>query len=154
APESNYGGADYDSAVMTALALNPRTPDGAGILSEVLNYRQTYILPMLTDPTTSLNGGFWAEGWHYGHNPIHALLLGSQALEAAGLIDGAAEHQWADQAIDNLASAQSAPGLVYDGGEAYAYPFHFLDKDLFYSLAAAADNPAEKSYANYIIQQY
>jgi hypothetical protein len=154
APESNYGGADYGTAAMIALALDPRTPDGPGILNEVLNYRTTYIVPMLTSSTNSIAGGFWAEGWHYGHNAIQALLLGSQALEAAGAIDGAVERQWVDQVIDELASAQSAPGLVYDGGEAYVYPFHFLDKDLFYTLAAVADQPAEKSYANYILQQF
>jgi hypothetical protein len=154
-PDSNMEDGAYITRAMSALALAPRdAADGPRLMSEVLDYRQKYVLPLLQNPTTSLAGGFWAEGWHYGHNAIQNFLLAGQALEVAGQLTATAEHQWVDQVIDNLASAQSAPGLVYDGGEAYRYPFHFLDKDLFYTLSSMADNPAEQSYANYIIQNY
>jgi hypothetical protein len=152
---SNYGQGDYASAVMTGLALAPRdTTDGPRLLNSALAWRQTYILPELEDPTTSLAGGFWVEGWNYGDNAIQALLIGSEALETAGLITATPEHQWANQVMDSLLEEQSSPGLVYDSGEVYQYPFHLVDKDLFFSLSVMCASPVEQSYANYIIQNF
>jgi hypothetical protein len=151
---SNYGAADYASEVVTALALNHRSPDGPRLLSAALAYRQANVLPLLQNPTTSLAGGFWSEGWSYGSNAAQAMLLGSQALADAGLITNGPEQQWADQAIEDLVSEQPAANQLYDGGDWYVYPAQLPDKALFYSLANTADNAADRSYANDILQQY
>jgi hypothetical protein len=154
-PSSNYGAAAYESEVMTALALNGRdSTNGPRLLADALAWRQNNLLPALQSPTTSLAGGYWVEGWNYGNGAAQALLIGSEALELAGQVTATAEHQWADQVMDNLAGEQSAAGLVYDGGEVYQYPYHFNDKDLFYSLSVMCASAAERSYANYVIQNF
>jgi hypothetical protein len=154
-PSSNYGDGDYASAVMTGLALAPRdSADGPRLLDDAIAWRQTYLLPVLQNPTTSLSGGFWVEGWNYGNNAAQAILVGSLALETAGLITATPEHQWANQVMDSLLEEQSAPGLIYDSGNVYQYPFHLLDKDLFFTLSATCAGSVERSYANYVIQNF
>ncbi len=85
APSSNYGDGDYVSAVFTGLALAPRDmTDGPRLLNNALSWRQTFLLSALQDPTTSLDGGFWVEGWDYGDNAAQAILIGSEAGTSVG----------------------------------------------------------------------
>ena len=153
-PVSNYGAGSYVSLVMTALALAPRTSDGQRLLNEALDYRQQYVIPVLQNPTNSVKGGFWAEGWNYGYLAVENLLLAADALEVAGQAAVSTEHQWANEIIDSFNSQQPAPGLAYDGGSTFQAPWHLFDKGLFYVLSAVSDNATEKSYANYYIQDY
>src|SRR5262249_42924733 len=46
----------------------------------------------------------------------------------------------------------SSPNSVYDGGDGYAYPAPFPAEDLISVLSSAADDPAPRSYASYILQ--
>jgi hypothetical protein len=152
---SNYGAGAYVSEVMTGLALKPRdTTNGPALLDAAVAWRQNNFLPMLAAATTSLAGGYWSEGWNYGNEAVAALLVGSDALESAGLITAAPERQWADQVMDNLLSGQSAPGMAYDGGEDYQFPFQINDRELFYVLSQMCASSAERSYANYVIQNF
>jgi len=153
-PESNYGAGAYCSRVMTALALCKRHQEGPRLLSEILAYRQKVLLPALQEPNTSLKGGFWDEGWSYGHEAAINLLMAGLALEGKGLLKANAERTWASEVIHHLISAQSAQGFVYDGGEWFTYPTRFMNKDLFYVLSAATDEEKARSYANYILQRY
>jgi hypothetical protein len=155
-PMSNYGAGSYDSRVMTALALLNRDPSGPTLLSQVLTWRQNYLIPALSPPaggSGSLSGGFYAEGWNYGPLATENLLLAGLALESAGQIPAAtAERTWASQVIDSLISSQPTASTVYDGGDWYAFPSPFPSTTLFTVLAAAANDPVAQSYANYIIQ--
>jgi PKD repeat protein len=155
-PASNYGAGEYVSHVLTALALVNRDPtNGPRLMSEVLNYRQNNVLPLLQNATSSLNGGFWAEGWNYGVLATQNVLLGGLALEENGWVPGAsAERAWASQVIEHLVSAQPTPSTAYDGGDWFAYPTPFPGKELFDVLGTMADNAADRSYANYILQNY
>jgi hypothetical protein len=154
-PVSNYGNGGYTARVFTALALANINPNGPRLLADVLAYRQARVLPMLTNPTSSVYGGFWEEGWNYGALSARNLVLDGLALEEAGAIPAAtAERHWSTQVIDDLVRAQSSPNTVYDAGDWYAYPAPFPGKDLFDVLGAAADDPAAQSYANYVIQNY
>jgi hypothetical protein len=152
---SNYGDSDYESEVMTALALGPRdSTDGPRLLTAALAWRQDNVLPVLENPTTSDAGGFWAEGWNYGTGAVQSVLIAADALQTAGLITATPEAQWCNQLMDSLAEEESAPGLTYDGGEDYQYPFHFISKSLFYVLSQMCASPTEQSYANFVIQNY
>lgn len=153
-PESNMEDGAYSLRALTALALGPRNAAGPRLLADVVAYREQFLVPLLQNPTTSLKGGFWVEGWHYGHNAIQEVLLVARALETAGRIDAAAEHRWASEVVDTLASGQSAPGLAYDGGEVYDFPFHLLDRALFPILGTMAGDAAERSYARYMGRDY
>jgi hypothetical protein len=152
-PASNYGAGGYVSRVMTALALSDvGSSQGPRLLSEVVAYRNQHLLPLLQDPTDSLKGGFWAEGWSYGQLASENILEAGLALEEAGQVDASPEREWANEAIVQLVSAQPGPGTVYDGGDWFAYPAAFPDNGLFDVLGAAASNPTTQAYANYIIQ--
>lgn len=153
-PLSNYGAGSYGALVMTALALGPRAPAGPRLLDAALAYREQRLLPALQDPTDSAKGGYWSEGWNYGHNAVQQLLIGARALEAAGKITATAERTWAGEVVESLNSAQSAPGLLYDGGDVYQYPFRLLDKSLFYSLSDMASGAAARANANYYLRAY
>jgi hypothetical protein len=153
-PESNMETGSYVARVLTALALEGRDGRAPRLISQVLAYRQGNVVPLLTNPTTSLNGGFWAEGWNYGQNATQNLLLASLALEDNGLVKATAERAWASDVVDSLVSAQPATDQVYDGGDWYIYPTRFLDKGLFYYLSDLADRSTERAYANYILQDY
>ncbi|MFO1023059.1 MAG: DUF4815 domain-containing protein [Planctomycetales bacterium] len=153
-PASNYEAGAYVSRVMTALALQGRDPRAANLLSQVLTYRTQKVVPLLQNPTTSLKGGFWAEGWSYGALATENLLLAGQALESAGKVTAAAEHQWANEVVENLISEQSSINNLYDGGQWYDYPARLPTRELFYSLSSMAGNAADRAYANYIIQKY
>jgi hypothetical protein len=155
APASNYSEGNYASSVMTALALGGgRNTNGTRLINKVVAFRQQNVLPVITNSTTSLNGGFWAEGWNYGQQASRNLILSGLALETAGLANIAPERAWAGQVIASLISAQPSQDTVYDGGDWYAYPAPFVDKDLFYMTAAATTNATARSNANYIIQNY
>ncbi len=154
-PASNYGAADYASEALTALAIEPRDGvNGPRLMKAVLALRQQHLLPLLQDPTTSLKGGFWAEGWNYGWNAASTMLLGSLALEKAGKVSAAPERRWAGEVVENLVSEQSAIDQLYDGGDWYAYPSRLPDKSLLYVLGSLAQNPTDRAYANYILQHY
>jgi hypothetical protein len=154
-PSSNYEAGAYVSRVLTALALARRHPAGPRLLREVLEYRERVLLPMLEGEPPSLRGGFWPEGWNYGALAAQNLLLAGLALESQGVIPrAAAERRWAAEVIRHLVSAQPAPGLVYDGGDWFAYPAPFPGKGLLDVLSAAADDAAARSHANYILQNY
>ncbi|MFM7151186.1 MAG: Calx-beta domain-containing protein, partial [Gemmataceae bacterium] len=153
-PESNYGAGAYASAVMTGLALNGRTSEGTRLLNQALTWRQDNLLPMLTNQTTSLKGGFWVEGWSYGFHSAQALLIGSAALEAAGQIAAGPERHWASEVIRHLVSAQPTQDQVHNAGDWYMWPTRFIDKSLFYVLGQFADDADARSYANYILQNY
>lgn len=162
-PASNYGAGEYDSRVLTALALaDGRDPtNGPRLIQEVLNYRDSFVKPLLTAPSTSEKGGFWAEGWNYGPLAIENILLAEQALEAAGLAresaglaPGAEEHQWASEIIQSLISEQPTKATIYDGGDGYSFPRPFPDRDLVVELATNTTDPTLRSYANFMIQNY
>lgn len=153
-PASNYADGAYVSNVMTALALQGRDSRAPQLMADVLAYRNQYVIPALTNETSSLKGGFWAEGWNYGNLAAQNLLLAGDALEQDGQIVATAEHQWANEVIENLVSAQSASDNLYDGGDWYQYPAKFLDKSLFYVLSSMAGNASDRGYANYILQHY
>jgi hypothetical protein len=156
-PESNYEAGAYDSRVLTALALSDRDPAGPRLLSEVLDYRQVHVLSVLLDSTTSLNGGFWSEGWNYGALATENLLTAGLALQTAGLVDTTAvEGSWASDVIEQLLTSR-AGNTLYDGGDWYTYPAPFpgtagTNKDLFYFLSTASSNPSDRAYANYVLQ--
>lgn len=155
-PGSNYGAGEYDSRVMTALALsNGRDPaNDPRLIQEVLAYRNNNVKPLLTAPTTSDKGGFWAEGWNYGPLAIQNILLAGQALETAGLSSGAEEHQWASEIIQSLISEQPTKATIYDGGDGYNFPAPIPNKDLTVLLAANTTDPTLRSYANFMVQNY
>jgi hypothetical protein len=154
-PASNYGAGGYVSRVMTALALAKRHAAGPRLVKEVIAYRKDHLLPVLEDKRGSLRGGFWAEGWSYGKLGTENILLAGLALEKQGLIrTAAAERHWASDVIRHLVNAQSSMHTVYDGGDWFAYPAPFPGKDFFYLLAAASEDTAARSYANYVIQKY
>jgi PKD repeat protein len=154
-PASNYAEGAYVSRVVTALALGGgRNTNGTRLINEALAYRQANVLPVITNLTTSLYGGFWAEGWNYGQQASRNLILSGLALETAGLANISPERTWAGQVINSLISAQPSQDTVYDGGDWYAYPAPFVEKDLFYLMAAATTDTTARSYANYIIQNY
>lgn len=157
-PASNYGAGGYDSRVMTALALDHRTAEGPRLMSEVLAYRQANVLPLLQNPTTSLKGGFWAEGWNYGQLATENLLTAALALESAGQASAAPERLWADEVIEHLVTAQAGDS-VYDNGDWYTYPTPFpggLDtlKDLWTMLGTTASTASHRAYANYVLQNF
>src|SRR5262249_31896319 len=131
-PSSNYGDGGYVSLVMTALALNASgDSNGPSLVNQAVAYRQTYVLPLLTNTPTSLNGGYWVEGWNYGPLAIENLLLGGQALQQAGAIPNATtEQQWAGQLLQSLISEQPTASTIYDGGDGYNWPAPFPDNDL------------------------
>jgi len=154
-PASNYAEGNYVSKVLTALALGGgRNTNGTRLINEALAYRSANVLPVITNLSTSLNGGFWAEGWNYGQQAARNLVLSGLALETAGLANIAPERTWACQVINSLISAQPSQDLIYDGGDWYTYPAPFVGKDLLYIMAAATTNATARSNANYIIQNY
>jgi len=154
-PASNYAEGNYISSVLTALALgNGRNTNGTRLINAAIAYRQANVLPVVTNLSASLYGGFWAEGWNYGQQASRNLILSGLALETAGLANIAPERNWAGQVINSLISAQPTKDLLYDGGDWYTYPTPFVGKDLFYMMAAATTNLTARSYANYIIQNY
>ncbi len=154
-PASNYSEGGYAARVMTALALsNGRDTNGTRLTNEVVAFRQTYVLPVITNTSTSYYGGFWAEGWNYGPQAARNLILSGLAMETAGMITATAERTWAGQVIPSLISEQSTQGTIYDGGDWYDYPAPFPDKDLLYLMAAATTDPTARSNANYMIQNY
>jgi PKD repeat protein len=156
APASNYGAGGYVSRVMTALALaNRDSVNGPRLISEVLAYRQDNVLPALQNSTNSLAGGFWAEGWNYGQLATQNLLLAGIALEEEGQISAAtAERQWASQVVENLLSAQPSSGTIFNGGDWFAYPAPFPEKELLAVLSSTASVTADRAYANYVLQNY
>jgi PKD repeat protein len=154
-PASNYAEGAYVSRVLTALALGGgRNSNGTRLINEMIAYRLSNVLPVITNLDTSLYGGFWAEGWNYGQQASRNLILSGLALETAGLANIRPERTWAGQVINSLISAQPTQDTVYDGGDWYAYPAPFVEKDLFYLMAAATTDATASSYANYIIQNY
>jgi len=154
-PASNYAEGGYVSRTLTALALGAgRDTNSPRLINELIAYRQTYVLPLLTNTATSYFGGFWAEGWNYGQQAARNLILSGLAYETAGLGPATAERQWAPQVINSLISEQPSQGLIYDGGDWYTYPTPFVGKDLLYLLAAASTDASARSNANYIIQNY
>jgi hypothetical protein len=154
-PASNYGAGGYVSRMFTALALSGgRDPNGDRLVSEMAAYRQNNLVPVLQNPTTSLVGGFWSEGWNYGNLATRNVILAGLAYESAGLGSATAERTWASEVVTALVSSQPTRDTVYDGGDGYAYPAPFPSKDLFYILAAASTDPVAQKYANYVIQNY
>jgi PKD repeat protein len=154
-PASNYAEGNYVSSVLTALALGGgRSTNGTRLINAAIAYRQANVLPVITNISTSLNGGFWAEGWNYGQQASRNLILSGLALETAGLANIAPERTWAGQAINSLISSQPSQNTIYDGGDGYSYPAPFVGKDLFYLMATATTNATARSNANYIIQNY
>lgn len=153
--ESNYGAGSYVSNVFTALALNQRTPQGPAMLTQMVSFRQQQVVPDLSNPTNSLFGGFWAEGWNYGQLAAENVLLAGMALDRSGAISSAAvESQWAAQVTMDLTSAQPTRSTLYDGGDWYAFPAPFPGKDLFDVLSAVDTNSTTQAYDNYILQNY
>jgi PKD repeat protein len=154
-PASNYAEGNYVSRVFTALALGGgRNTNGTRLINGALAYRSANVLPVITNASTSLRGGFWAEGWNYGQQASRNLILSGLAFETADLANITPERTWAGQVINSLISAQPSQDLVYDGGDWYAYPAPFVEKDLFYVMAAASTDVTARSNANHIIQNY
>jgi hypothetical protein len=154
-PASNYAEGNYVSRVLTALAVGGgRNTNATRLINQAMAYRQSNVLPVITNLTTSLNGGFWAEGWNYGQQASRNLIMSGLALESAGLANITPERTWAGQAINSLISSQPTQDTIYDGGDGYSYPAPFVGKDLFYLLAAVTTNATARSNANYIIQNY
>ncbi len=154
-PASNYSEGGYASRVMTALALSGgRNTNATRLVNEILAFRQTNVLPLITNATDSLAGGFWAEGWNYGPQAARNLVLSGLALETSGLISATPERAWAGQVIPGLVAQQPTPSTIYDGGDWYDYPAPFPEKDLLYIMAAATTDTTACSNANYMIQNY
>jgi len=152
-PASNYSEGNYISSVLTAIALGGgRNTNGTRLINQAVAFRQQNVLLVITNISTSLYGGFWAEGWNYGQQASRNLILSGLALETAGLANIAPERAWAGQVINSLIAAQPTRDTIYDGGDWYAYPAPFVDNDLFYLMAAATTNSTARNYANYIIQ--
>jgi hypothetical protein len=162
-PASNYEAGAYVSRVMTAVALSGgRDPlNGPRLITDIQNYRDTYVKPLLTNPTTSLKGGFWAEGWNYGALAVQNILLAEQALETVGLAreangqpPGTEERQWASEVLQSLISDQPTQATIYDGGDGNAFPAAFPDKNLVSLLTFVSADPTLRSYGNYMMQNY
>jgi hypothetical protein len=155
APASNYGTGIYISRVITALALAGRHAEGPRLVKEIVDYRVKYVLPLLQEPTTSLKGGFWAEGWNYGQLATQNMLLAGLALENSGAVPRATvERDWASEVIRHLVSAQAHPGTIYDGGDWYKYPAPYPGRPLFYVLAHTASDAKARGYANYVLHHH
>lgn len=154
-PSSNYEAGAWCSRVLTAVALkNAGDANAARLAGEMTAYRTANVVPTLTGADTSLKGGFWAEGWSYGALATENLLNAALAGEQAGFWTATEERHWSTEAITQLVTAQPTPTTVYDGGDWFAYPAPFPAKDLFYLLAAMADDPTAKAWANRVIQTY
>jgi PKD repeat protein len=154
-PASNYGEGGYVSRMLTALALRGgRDTNSARLVNEISDYRQSNVLPLLTNISDSLFAGFWAEGWNYGQQATRNLILSGLAQETAGLGAATAERQWAAQVIYSLISEQPTKATIYDGGDWYDYPAPFVEKDLLYNLAFVTTDETARAYANYVIQTY
>ena len=111
-PASNYAEGAYVSRVLTALALGGgRNTNGTRLINEALVYRQGNVLPVITNVTTSLYGGFWAEGWNYGQQASRNLILSGLALETAGLANISPERTWAGQVIHSWVETAGASKL-------------------------------------------
>ena len=153
---SNYGAGEYISNVYTALALNNiGYAQGATDLAQMVAFRTNNAVPMLTNPTNSLYGGFWAEGWNYGQLAAENDVLAGVALYDAGAIpNDNAEAQWASQVTQDLITAAPTSSTIYDGGDWYAFPAPFPGKDLFVVLASVDTNPTTLGYDDYILQNY
>ena len=158
-PSSNYEAGAYFMRTMIALSLSDRSSVGPQLVAQVEAFRNDYIKPLLTAPTASEAGGFWAEGWNYGALATQNILVAGQGIatagdaqEAPGLAPLAEESQWASDVITTLISSQPTPTTVYDGGDGYSYPEPFPDDDLITVLAAEANSATARSYANYILQ--
>jgi hypothetical protein len=155
-PASNYGAGEYLSEVVTALALQNQVSNGTQMVAQMLAYRNNILLPAIE--TGPLSGGYYPDGWNYGTLGIQNILLGSTALAESGLINDAPEQLWADQVITTLLSNQPSPSTIYDGGDSYSYPSPFpaasVGIDLMAVLSATASDPADRSYANYVLQNY
>ena len=152
---SNYSMGTYFYRAMTALYLEGRSTAAPQLMSDLLSWRQSILLPAIQDPGTGgMTGGFWPEGWSYGWIASQELLMSSLALEENGYIQATAEHAWASQLVRSLISAQPAPDQLYDGGEWFTYPARFLNPSMFWVLSAVADDPTAQAYANYILQNY
>jgi hypothetical protein len=158
-PASNYGAGHYAYRTALAIALQGRSSQAARLASEVQTYRQDKVLPIFQPATGghgSMDGGFWAEGWNYGALAIRNIVTSGLAFEAAGWASGGAtaERAWAGQVIHALLSQQPTQSTIYDGGDGYAYPLPFPDKNLLTDLAYASSDDAMKSYANWTLQNY
>lgn len=151
---SNYGAGEYVGDVMSALALNAAGySQGPQMVSQMVSFRQSYVVPVLTNPTNSVYGGFWAEGWNYGQGAVQNVLLAALALDESGAIaNDTAESQWASQATMDLISASPSAGTVYDGGDWYAFPAPFPGAELFMFLSQVDTNPTTLGYDSYIVQ--
>src|SRR5207245_7203072 len=55
-PESNYAEGAYASRVMTALALSGRSSAAPRLMTEGLDYRQTYVVPLLENGALDVSG--------------------------------------------------------------------------------------------------
>jgi hypothetical protein len=151
---SNYGAGKYVSRMLTAAVLLRRHhAQGERLLQEIVKWRQQHLVPVLTEPTTSLKGGFYPEGG-YGALATKNILLAAFAYEALGQGKASAERDWCNEVIEQLVEGQPTKATTYDGGEWYAYPAPIPGKDLFYFLAAACTSSDHRKYANYIIQNY
>jgi hypothetical protein len=153
-PQSNMADGGYFLRTISALALSGRDSRSDQLMADVLAYRKQYVVPMFTKPTNSLAGGYWDEGWNYGYNAAQDVLVSALALAQGRRILDTVEGQWCNQVIEDLVSAQSSTTNLYDGGEWYMYPTKFLDKGLLYDLSHMATSASDRSYANYILQNY
>jgi hypothetical protein len=156
-PESNYGAGEYVGQVVMALALDGANSTGSHV-STVLAWRNNRLLPAI-ESGGYLYGGYYPDGWSYGARAVENLLLGSQALADAGLINNTPEQQWSDQVIQALISEQPSQNTIFDGGDWYTFPSPFPSsaisaQDLMAILASEANDPTMQSYANYILQHY
>src|SRR5262249_32869328 len=137
---SNYGEGGYVSRMLTALALsNANDSNAPRLISEMITYRNTIVLPTLQNASTSLKGGCWAEGWGYGTLATQNLLLAGLAFEEAGQGAATAERQWASDVIRAILSEQPTQATVYDGGDGFASPLPVPGDDLFQVLAKTAN---------------
>lgn len=152
-PASNYGAGGYVSRMLTAVALSGgRDPNGDRLLSEMAEYHQANLVPLLESSATGLKGGFWSEGWSYGTLATTNVLLAGLAFEQAGLGSAGAERIWAGEVTRHLIAAQPTDTTVYDGGDWFAYPAPLPGNDLFVMLATASTDATARAYDNYIIQ--
>jgi hypothetical protein len=177
APASNYCAGHYFLRAVAAAVLRKNgNTNGAARVTDVTNWRTTYLLPYFsgtnTDITVGVNAGgndgegFRAEGWNYGGPALASLVRGERALFAdADIADQSAGQTWATNAGNALVHHQFSTttltvagvryaGKVNDLGDGYSYPEPYVAFSEVALLSAHAGSSTTQGLMNYALQNY
>jgi hypothetical protein len=132
----NYGGGNYFSRMMIALALLNRDPAGAQMVSEMQAWQASTVIPDLTRSCASPGqygswlGGYPPEGWFYAQDTAANILEAMIAAQTAGILpDMTTERKWASRIIESLYHAGAQLNTTFDSGTWYQYFPAYFPKD-------------------------